>query len=171
MEKSENGTACEYQENLNILRQIDLFSSLPLEVTKVVAYLCIRETFRTGDFLFQQNDDDGRAFYILSGTGRLVYERMGTEQFVRDFQPGAFVGRLALVGRARRLFSLKALEDVVCLTITREKFSKALEQFPDLMPKIMKIIVENVYNWEKRFIEGRTAECADCLCEIGVTLV
>ena len=38
--KNESGTSSEYQENLDILRQIDFFSGLPLEATKVFAYLC-----------------------------------------------------------------------------------------------------------------------------------
>ena len=40
------------------------------------------------------------------------------------------------MGSMPRLFSLQASEETVCLVIPREKFAKALEQFPELMPKI-----------------------------------
>jgi hypothetical protein len=60
---------------------------------------------------------------------------------------------------------------MICLTITREKFTKALEQFPDLMPKLIRVIVENIYSWEKRFVAHRTEDCSDCFKGIGVSLV
>lgn len=170
-EKNKNGTACEYQENLNILRQIDFFSGLPLEATKVFAYLCSRETFKAGDFLFQQGEEDGRSFYIISGSAQLVHEANGNEQVLRQYGEGEFVGRMALMSNLRRLFSLKAQSEMTCLTISHEKFSKALGQFPDVMPKMVRVIVENIYNWEKRFVSDRLAEGNDCLKEVGVSLV
>ena len=75
-EKNEDGATSEYQENLNILRQIDFFSGLPLEATKVFAYLCIREKFKSGDFLFQQDEEDEQAYYIISGSARLLHVTM-----------------------------------------------------------------------------------------------
>jgi len=74
LEKSNPGRSCEFQENLNILRQISIFSPLPLDSLKVFAYLCNRERFKKGDFLFKQDEDDGQAFYIISGEAVLVYK-------------------------------------------------------------------------------------------------
>lgn len=170
-EKNEDGAACEYQENLNKLRQIDFFSGLPLEATKVMAYLCIREKFKAGDFLFQQDEEDEQAYYIISGRARLLHVADGQERVIRDCEEGEFLGRLALMSPMRRLFSLRARTDVICLTITREKFTKALEQFPDLMPKLIRVIVENIYSWEKRFVAHSTEDCSVCLKEVGVSLV
>lgn len=171
LEKNEGGTSCEYQENLNILRQIDFFSGLPLEATKVFAYLCSRELFKQGDYLFLQDDEDGRAYYVISGSARLVHRANGNETTIRDYHEGEFIGRLALMGRMRRLFTLQAINAVTCLTIDRAKFTKALGQFPEQMPKIIKVLVDNIYNWEKRFIANRTGDCEDCMQKVGVSLV
>ena len=170
-EKNEDGATSEYQENLNILRQIDFFSGLPLEATKVFAYLCIREKFKSGDFLFQQDEEDEQAYYIISGSAQLVHVNAGQEMVIRDCEEGEFLGRLALMSTMSRLFSLRARTDMICLTITREKFTKALEQFPDLMPKLIRVIVDNIYSWEKRFVAHRTVDCSACFKEIGVSLV
>jgi len=171
MEKDSESAAGEYQENLKFLRQVDFFSGLPLEATKVFAYLCTREFYKTGDYIFQKDDEDQQAYYIISGSAALLLSANGDEQEVRDYGDGDFLGRLALLGSRRHLFSLKARTDVACLTITGEKFSKALAQFPDVMPKMIKVIVDNIYNWEKRFVARRKAECSDCFKEIGVSLV
>ncbi len=170
-EKNNDATTCEYTENLNILRQVDFFSALPLEAAKVLAYLCHRIHFKAGDFLFKQDDEDEQAYYIISGSARLFKIIADREQVVRDYEEGEFLGRLALMGAMRRLFSLRARTDMTCLTISREKFTKALERFPDVMPKLVKVIVENVYGWEKRFMAYRAVDCSDCFKELGVSLV
>jgi len=54
LDESSLSPSCEYQENLGILRQTYFFSGLPLESLKIFAYLCTREKFREGEFLFRQ---------------------------------------------------------------------------------------------------------------------
>jgi CRP-like cAMP-binding protein len=170
-ENNKQIASCEFQDNLNILREIDFFATLPLEVNKVLAYLCAREKYKKGDYLFHENDDDGRAYYILDGTARLFHNEGGIEKMIRDYEAGAFFGRLALLGNTPRLFSVKALKEINCLTLTREKFTKALSQFPEQMPKIMKTIVESIQGWEKRFLLHGSEHCEACMHNIGVSLV
>ena len=171
MEKDKEGAACEYQENLNYLRQVDFFSGLPLEAIKVFAYLCTREFYKAGDYMFQKDEEGDQAFYLISGSASLLTEIHGGKQEIRAYGEGDFIGRLVLMGAVRHLFSLRAKTDVVCVTITGEKFSKALAQFPTVIPKMVKVIVENIYNWEKRFLSHRKPECIDCFKEMGVSLV
>ena len=161
----------EFQENLNILRQIDFFSTLPLEVNKILAYLCTREKYKQGDYLFQEKDNDDQAYYIIDGETRLVHDDAGEERMIRNYQSGSFFGRLSLLGNMPRLFSMKALSDVTCITLTREKFTKALSQFPDQMPKIIKAVAESVQGWEKRFLQHGSSNCEACMHNIGVSLV
>ena len=49
---NKTGGSCEFQENLEILRQIDFFAGLPIETLKIFAYLCSREKYQAGDYLF-----------------------------------------------------------------------------------------------------------------------
>ena len=91
---SDPGLSSEFQENLNILRQISVFSPLPLDTLKVFAYLCNRETYKAGDFLFRQNEDDGQAFYVISGAARIIYACETGEQEIADYAAGDFIGHL-----------------------------------------------------------------------------
>ena len=90
---------------------------------------------------------------------------------LRDVGAGAFLGGLALLGKATRLFSLKAVTEMDALVITREKVAKVIEQFPEMMPKILKAVVESVNGWEKRFLTGIDNNCPNCMEKIGVSLV
>ena len=154
-----------------MLRQIDFFSGLPLEATKVFAYLCIRDSFKPGDAIFQQGDEDDRAFYIMSGQAQLLRQNDDTPTALRDYGEGEFIGRMTLLGQRRRLFTLAATTEMTCLVITREKFTKALEKFPDLTPKFVEVVVRNIYRWEKHFLQIQSGDCSECLRIAGVSLV
>jgi CRP-like cAMP-binding protein len=171
LEKNEACLICEFQENLGLLREIYFFSGLPLEALKVFAYLCVRETFKPGEYLFRQDEDDGQAFYLIDGDVQLVQEVSGVENEIRTFAKETFIGGMALLGNLPRLFSLKAATTVVCLIMTREKFSSAIEQFPDLMPKIVKAIIGSIRKWENRFFIEHASHCKDSQQYIGVTLI
>jgi CRP-like cAMP-binding protein len=171
MEKIEQEPSSEFKKNLSILREIRFFSELPMETLKVLAYLCVRETLKAGDYLFRQNDDDGRAFYIISGRARMIYPDEKKPVTVRDVDSGTFLGSLALLGEAPRLFSMQAIIDTTCLIMSREKFTKALEQFPDTTPRILKAVVESVHTWEKRFLAEIDVSSESCFQKIGVSLL
>ncbi len=152
-------TLCEFQDNLSILRQVAFFSGLPLEILKVFAYLCTREGFKPGQALFKQGDDDGCGYFILSGTAELIHEKNGAEHLIKTYQEGNFIGILALLGTMPRLFSLRASEQTTCLVISRHKFSKAMERFPEIMPKLIQTIINRISLWEKQAIHA----CSDQL--------
>ena len=170
-ETNKSTPSSEFQENLEILRQIYFFSVLPLETLKIFAYLCTRENFKQGEYIFRQNEDDGQAFYIVEGKARLERENNGGTIKMRDCETGEFLGGLTLLGETGRLFSLKSVVDTTCLVISREKFAKTMEQFPDLMMKICKAVAQNIDTWENRFLTDQGDQCGKCMGRLGVTLI
>ena len=130
-ERNDANPSSELEDNLEILRQTYFFSGLPLETLKVFAYLCTRDKFKKDEYIFRQHEEDGRAFYIISGKAILEREDNESAKEIRDCAAGEFFGGLTLLGEVRRLFSLKAAEDTICLILEREKFTKAIEQFPN----------------------------------------
>ena len=170
-ESNKSAPSSEFQENLEILRQIYFFSGLPLETLKIFAYLCTREKFKQGEHIFRQNEDDGQAFYIVEGKARLERKDNGATTKVRDCETGEFLGGLTLLGDTGRLFSLKSVTDTTCLVLDREKFVKTMQQFPDLMMKICKAVAQSIDTWEKRFLIGQGDPCGECMDRLGVTLI
>ena len=160
----------EFQENLNLLRQIYFFSELPLEFLKVLAYLCTRENFKQGEKIFSQGEDDGRAYYILSGKAKLDRMVKSEEFSIRECEDGDFFGALALAGKIDRLFSLTAIVDTKCLIINREKFTKTIEQFPDVMLKTLQTLADSIVLWERHFLSENN-ECPSCRKDLGASLL
>lgn len=160
----------EFQENLAILREISFFSEFPLEMLKVFAYLCTREVYIKGDIIFSQDDDDGRAYCILSGEARLTRNHKNKDVFVRSCGTNIFFGALILAGRVNRLFSLEALTDSCCLVLTRENFQEIIDQFPDSRQHIIKGLAENIVAWEEKFM-NENIDCELCRIALGVSLI
>jgi CRP-like cAMP-binding protein len=170
-EKNSSSPTSEFQENLKILRLTYFFSGLPLEILKIFAYLCTREKFREGEYIFRQDEDDGQAFYIIAGSAELERKDNGKIITIRSCDKGEFLGGLTLLGETRRHYSLKAVSDTICLILNREKFSKTMGQFPALMSKICRAVVQSIDNWEQRFLADRADACGECIERLGVTLI
>lgn len=171
-EKNDNSCAsCEFQDNISLLRETSFFSALPMEVLKVLAYLCTRETFKSGEYLFRQGDDDGCAIYIISGTANLLYAHGDRECTVRSHGVGTLLGSLSLLGRMPRLFSLAAVTDVNVLVLEREKFVKGIKAFPESLPKIFQSLTRSISDWEKAFLSGHAESCETCLKKTGVSVL
>ena len=164
-------TASELDQNLELLRQTYLFSVVPLEALKVFAYLCSREKFKEGEYLLRQGEDDGQAFYIIEGHAVLEREEGGLIREIRQCSEGEFLGGLSLMGSMQRLFSLKAATEMSCLILAREKFTRTLSKFQDLMPSLIKALVGGVDGWEKSFLSGRADQCGDCVKDLGISLL
>jgi CRP-like cAMP-binding protein len=150
---------------------MDFFSVLSLEALKVFAYLFTREKFKPGDHLFHQDDNDGKAFYIISGRADVIREDERGETTFGQFGKGEFLGGLALLGDMRRLFSVRAQTDMMCLVMTREKFTKAIEQFPELVPRVMETMVKGVRFWEETLLLESGGLCDQCRRKVGVSLI
>jgi CRP-like cAMP-binding protein len=165
------GASCEITDNISILREIHFFAGLPLEVVKLFAYLCTRECFKMGDFLFRQGDDDGCAYYLLTGEVNLLLRHSAGEKVLRRYPKKTFFGSLALLGPMPRLFSLIAASDLCCLVLTREKFTKILEQFPEIQPKIVSSIVDRMLKWEKQLLKELESDFDSCQHSIGISLL
>jgi CRP-like cAMP-binding protein len=171
LEKNNSTPSSEFQENLELLRQTYFFSGLPLETLKVFAYLCKREKFKEGEHIFRQDEDDGQALYIIDGRARLERKDNGEITNIRDCEIGEFIGGLTLLGNRHRLFSLRSVTDTTCLILNREKFSKTMEQFPNLVFKICTAVAQSIDTWEERFLVDRADRCGECLDKLGVTLI
>ena len=170
-EKTEPFGSGEFQENLDLLRQTYFFSALPLDSLKVLAYICTREIYKPGEAIFRQGEEDSYAYFIISGTANLIRRQGEEERRISQYGPGDFLGGLALLSQTHRLFSLIAETRVSCLLLARDKFKSTSTQFPEIMPKIMKAVAENIHAWEERFLGDHNPNCTACQHRIGVTVI
>jgi CRP/FNR family transcriptional regulator, cyclic AMP receptor protein len=160
----------EYQANLEILMQLPLFAGLPLEPLKVLAYLCRRETFKAGESIFHEHEIDTNAYYLIEGQAVLIMEADG-EAELTEFGEQELIGSMSLFCDVKRLFTLRAKTRVICLVLSRDKFQKIVERFPDVTTKLVQAMLMRVHAWEERLLSEHALACDDCRKRIGVSLV
>lgn len=162
--------ACSYNEQLDILRGLSLFAGVPLEVSKVLAYLSFTETFAQGDTLVRQGEHSEFFRYITCGTVQVT--RLAGDQavLVKQMRPGDSFGGLSLILDAKSLFTVQALEETVTLTLHREKFLKTVQRFPQIQPALLEALASHVLSWEERFLARHPEEFASMGQDFGLTL-
>jgi CRP/FNR family transcriptional regulator, cyclic AMP receptor protein len=161
----------EYKENLEILRNLAIFSGLDLEPLKVLAYLCRREDFRESDFLLNQGESSECFYYILSGTVQVMRKKNSAPLVLSELAEGDSVGVLALLGGMSNLFSVQAITSVTCIALDRERFQKIHQQFPEITRKIYEAIIRRFALWQEAFLQEMAEEWSLREKKIGFTLV
>jgi CRP/FNR family transcriptional regulator, cyclic AMP receptor protein len=170
-DREQGSKGSELKENIQILRQITLFSWMPIETLKIIAYLCRRETFRVGELLFQSGDIGDRSFYIISGEAEAIIELPDQTVVLKTLKTEEFLCSLALLGKMTHHFSVRATEKLTCLTLEREKFLKTMLQFPEHTSKIFDATVSLIMQWEKSFLQGLDLKSLSESNRLGVSLI
>ncbi|SMC22796.1 Cyclic nucleotide-binding domain-containing protein [Desulfacinum hydrothermale DSM 13146] len=157
----EEGTehVCELDRNVEILRRVDTFAGLPLERLKVYALLCHRLRIEKGQFLFQQGEPADKAYVVIEGKAQIIRQYEDHSFIVHELHPGDFFGGLALLANVKRLFGVRAAEDLELLSIDRESFRKILRQFPELIEKILDVMIGRIVATEEKLLEYHIHEC------------
>jgi CRP/FNR family transcriptional regulator, cyclic AMP receptor protein len=156
-----DGTArrrCELDENLDILRRVPAFSGIPIERLKLYAYLSRRMHYRPGEFVFRQGEFGNLGYIVICGKAQVIRELKDHSIFLNEFQQGDFFGGLALLADAPCLFSVRAAEDLDCLTIDRETFQKLFVQFPQAGINMVSIMVRRLIQMEEKLLQAGAEE-------------
>ena len=170
--KNNSKEKSEFTENLNIFRQIDFFSGISIEGIKLCAFLCKRQSYKAGEFIFHQDDDDGCSYYILSGKAKLVLNLEKKEHFIREYEVESYFGVLSLMAPMIKQFSLIATQDTTCMVMSREAFSKVADQFPDIPLKIARSVGQRVLQAERKCILEFESKGRDDLKNfLGISLI
>lgn len=158
----------DFNKYIESIQKINLFSSFPPQVTKVLTYLFESGIFDPGDTLCEPGEDTGQAYYILSGRITAYWQRESEKEKLREFGKGDFIGGFALFGNFPSLFYLVAEEKTQFLTLHRQQMLKVIDQFPDLKQIVLKSILKNLLQWEEHCIKN-VKEAS--LTNMGITLL
>ena len=150
---------CELDQNVDILRRVPAFSGIPIERLKLYAYLSQRRHYRAGEFVFRQGEFGSLGYVVICGKAQVIRELKEHSIFLNEFHEGDFFGGLALLADAPWLFSVRAVEDLDCLTIDRETFQKLFVQFPEAGIKMLNFMVRRLVQMEEKLLQAGSEEC------------
>jgi CRP-like cAMP-binding protein len=160
-----------FKEDLDYLHQSPLLASLDYECLKLLAMLGKRIDFIEGDQLMIQGEDDGSAYYLISGTVEVLHQRGDTTRRIDTVGPGTFIGGLALLGKSARLFTVQAIGKTTALRLNREGFQKSIKQFPESLQKVSASLVAELMRWDRRILAADQTEQSEEVKITGVSLL
>lgn len=126
---------------LELLKGVDLFSSLANEQLESLGRLVIQKSFGKDETIILEDDDSGSALFLIAGGEVKVYMTGtdGRETILSLLSKGDFFGEMSLIDGEPRSASVKAVTLAELLIIRRDNFVAQLESNPSLA---MALLVE-----------------------------
>jgi len=131
-------------EEVDLLRQIPLFSKIDPTKLKLLAFTSERLTFSDGDMVCRQGEMGQSAHIILSGVASVVISTDQGDIEVAQLSKGDVVGEIAILCDVPRTASVRASDTLVTLEISKEPFFKLLNEFPAIAVEILRELAKRL---------------------------
>ena len=130
-------------DDVEVLRQIPVFSDIPLTKLKLMAFAAERVSFHTGQELFRQGQLGDVAYVVLSGNADVVIETPSGPLKVVDNKHVPIVGEIAMLIDVPRTATVVATSDLVCLKLTKALFFQLVAELPKVAVEIIRVLAQH----------------------------
>lgn len=141
------------------LGQLPLFASLPSDELQQLEDTLHKVDYAPGEVLFHEGDPGDRLYLILDGQLEVI-KAMGQphERILAVRGPGDFIGEMSLLYQGgKRSASVRAIERVRVMVMSRQDFDMLLDRQPGLAVEIMRSMSERLREAEESTIQDLKA--------------
>ncbi len=131
-------------EEVDLLRNIPLFSNVEPSKLKLLAFTSKRLTFPAGQELFHQGDMGDAAYIIIDGKADVTVSTPAGEITVAQVGKNELVGEIAILCDVPRTATVKAATEVTTLAISKELFFQMVTEFPEMAVEIMRELAQRL---------------------------
>ncbi|MBI4691178.1 MAG: Crp/Fnr family transcriptional regulator [Nitrospirae bacterium] len=118
---------------LDHFKNISIFSSLSDDHLRIIQSNFRKMFVREGTVILQQNEQSFDLYTILSGKVRVsIINRDNREVSLAILKEGDFFGELSFLDKKPRSATVKAINEVKMLVLSRDAFLKILRENPDI---------------------------------------
>jgi CRP/FNR family transcriptional regulator, cyclic AMP receptor protein len=103
-----------------------------------------------GTLLFKENEQSREMYVIKSGKVEVFIERLNKEIILGQLERGDVLGEMSLFDNRPRSASARVLEDAVVIVITHDMFDKRLENVPEWLITIIRILIQRLREADKK---------------------
>ena len=126
------------QEEVNLLRQVPLFSTIDPARLKLLAFTSDRLTFAKGDVLFKQGEAGDAAYLVLRGSADVSIGTPNGDFVLATITENEIVGEIAILCDVPRTATVSAASEVVALRIAKERFFTLIDEFPEMAVEMLR---------------------------------
>lgn len=133
-------------DDLEILRVTPLFSEMPDDALRLLAFGATHRNIYDGQTLYKYGDAASGAYVVLSGVLELTEpSRDGSEMVSAGVADRAvLLGELALISPTKRQFTVTATENTHLMRFDRALFHRLLTEYPEVADILRKRIEQNI---------------------------
>ena len=124
---------------VQFLQKCSVFQDSTPTLLADVAHKMHRETPSTGDEIIKQGDVGEKFYIIRSGNVEAVKEVDGKEELLSTLGPGDFFGELALLEKQPRVATVRAVDEVEVLTLSKDLFEQVVESSASFEDQLRKV--------------------------------
>lgn len=136
--------AVSLKEEVDLLRNIPLFSKVDPSKLKLLAFASERLTFAPGQELFRQGDSGDAAYIVIAGEAEVLVDAPGGPVAVARVGKNDLVGEIAILCDVPRTATVKALSNVVTLAISKDLFFQMVSEYPQFAIEVMRELAERL---------------------------
>ena len=144
----------ELEEKIKLIKSFEIFESLTDEEAVVIAQATIEKTIPENTVFIEEETQADLAYLVVAGTGRVFRTTEDGEEITLSFvEPGDLIGEMSLIEDSTRSASIKSLQEMKVLTITKESFLKIIKEDPDIAIKILQSFSKRIRKADEKLEE------------------
>ncbi len=131
-------------EEVELLRNIPLFSKIEPAKLKLLAFTSERLVFGAGDELFHQGDSGDAAYIVIGGSADVIVDTETGPVVVANLGRNDIIGEIAIICDVPRTATVTATEQLETLKISKDLFFRLVKEFPEISIEIMREMAERL---------------------------
>lgn len=133
------------ERDVEMLRNIPLFTGLPTARLKLIAYTADVVRFEPGEVIVQQGDPADAVYIIAEGEAEVwVTDAGGHDLRVNTMGRNALFGEIGVLCQGRRTTTVRAKDPVVTLKIGANLFLDLVRQSPEIGIQVMTVLAQRL---------------------------
>jgi len=131
------------QDDIDLLRNVDLFSDFDDEHLRLIAFGSQRLSFSHGHELFREGQSTDGGFIVVSGSIDLLSFQDGQAKLLSTFKAGSLLGEMALISINKRIGTAVVNADCELMKISRVMMHRILNEYPELAASLQRKVFPN----------------------------
>ena len=132
------------REEVDLLQRIPLFANVEASKLKLLAFTSERIAFESGQVLFRQGDAGDAAYIIIEGDAEVLVNGASGPIQVAVLGRNEIVGEIAILCDVPRTATIRALQRLVCLRISKDLFLRLINEFPQIAVAVVRELASRV---------------------------
>lgn len=143
-------------DEVNVLRRIPLFAGIEPARLKLLAFSSERVSFQPNDTLCSQGEAADDAFVIINGEAEVLVDIDGHAVVVATLQRNALVGEMSILCDSGRTATVRAINTVDVLKITKDVFVRLIGESPAMAIEIMRLLAQRLQDTTHELTRARS---------------